>query len=370
MKRVILLFMAVLAMNFANAQQKDPVMNFTKTSHNFGNIKQEDGPASVRFEFVNTGGKPIIIKEVKSSCGCTTPNWSKQPIPPGSKGFVEAVYDPRNRPGHFSKTVTVYSNASNSPVVLTITGNVAEKQNTIAEEYPQQLGDLRLDKIYVNFGNIYNDETKTMTLKMYNPTDHDVKVIIEDRYKPAYVDVEVNPEILKPKQKGTIKFTYHADKVHDWDYVRGFIYMTLNDKRITNKRIQVSAVIKEHFTEEQKLNPPQIEFEEMSFNFDTLHEGDVITHVFKFKNTGKSDLIIRKTRSSCGCTAVTTTNKPIKPGETGEIKATFNSTHKRNRQIKTITVITNCPDPKYNKVVLRMEGYVIPKQQKNSNANH
>jgi len=89
----------------------------------------------------------------------------------------------------------------------------------------------------------------------------------------------------------------------------------------------------------------------------------VIQRVYKFKNTGKSDLYIRKTHSSCGCTAVTSTSTPIKPGETGEIKATFNTSHKQNKQIKTITVITNCPEPKYNKVVLRLEGFVNPKEK-------
>ena len=364
MRRIFAVVLLVFLFVGAMAQQKDPVMTFTKTSHDFGNLKQENGPASVKFEFTNTGGQPITISNVKSSCGCTTPSWTKAPIPPGGTGYVEAVYDPRNRPGHFSKTVTVYSNAKNSPVTLTITGNVSEKQNPVAESYPQRVGELRIDKIYLNFGNTYNDETKTMTYKVYNPTDKDINIVIEDRYKPAYTTISVEPSLLRPGEKGEITVNYDASKVNDWDYVRGYIYLTLNGQRIYQQRLQVSAIIKERFTEEQKLNPPRIKFEEMSFEFDTINEGEVIEHIFTFKNTGKSDLLIRKTRSSCGCTAVTTTNKPIKPGETGTIKATFNSTHKRNRQVKTITVITNCPEPQYNKVVLKLTGYVIPKQQK------
>lgn len=343
-------------------QNQDATMTFSKVKHDYGNIKQEDGPASVVFEFTNTGGTPIIITNVKSSCGCTTPNWTRQPVPPGAKGTVEAVYNPANRPGHFNKTITVTSNAANSPVVLTITGNVLEKQNTVAQSYPQEVGKLKIDKVYLNYGNMNSDEEKTMSFEIFNPTNADVSVAVEDRYKPAYTDVVVEPAVLGPNQGGKVTVTYKASAVNDWDYVRGYIYLTIDGQAIRNKRLQVSAVIKEKFTADQLQNPPVIEFDATTFKFDTINEGDIIEHVFTFKNTGKSDLVIRKTRSSCGCTAVSMTNDPVPPGGTGQIKATFNSNHKTNRQVKTITVITNCPEQQYNKIVLRVEGFVIPKQ--------
>lgn len=363
-KFYLTVLLAVLVAFNATAQQKEAVMSFDVMKHDFGNLTQEGGAAKYSFKFTNTGGEPITITNVKSSCGCTTPSWSKTPIKPGATGYVEASYDPRNRPGHFSKTITVQSNASNSPIVLTITGNVAEKEKSIADKYPQVVGQLRLDKIYLNFGNTYNDEIeKTMELKMYNPTSEDLKIVVEDKYRPQYTTVTVTPEVLKPEQEGTITVKYDASQVNDWDYVRGNIYLTINDQRVTQKRIQVSAIIKEKFTAEQLLNPPKIEFEETTFEFDTINEGDVINYEFKYTNTGKTDLVIRKTRSSCGCTAVSLSKEPLKPGETGTIKATFNTNHKRNRQVKTITVITNCPEEKYNKIILKLSGFVNPKQK-------
>ena len=165
MKRLLFLGIAVLMLSsMVFGQQKEPTMTFTKVKHDFGNIKQEDGPASVTFEFTNTGGKPIIITDVKSSCGCTTPTWTRQPVAPGQKGTIVAVYNPANRPGHFSKTVTVTSNATNSPIVLNITGNVQEIQNTPDQSYPQTVGKLKINKIYLNFGNTFNDQQKTMSL--------------------------------------------------------------------------------------------------------------------------------------------------------------------------------------------------------------
>ncbi len=362
MKRIFFFIGIFLISILSYGQYTDPYIQFTVTKHNFGKVEQGK-PATYKFEFTNVGGKPLIIQDVKTSCGCTTPSWTKKPVPPGQKGYITVSYDTKNRPGSFNKTITVISNAKNSPVVLTVSGEVLEKPATPENEFRYTIGELRLKRTFLNFGTMYNNQTKKQVIEIYNPTDHDLKIVAEPRYKPHYVDVIIEPEVLKPQQKGKITVVYHGDQVKDWDYVRGFIYLTINGKRDYKNKIQVSATIKEFFTEEQKKNPPRIQFEETKYNFDTITEGDIITHEFKFKNIGKSDLIIRKTRSSCGCTAVATSKDPIPPGGTGTIKATFNSHGKRGRQVKTITVITNCPEPQYNKVLLRVEGYVKPKSQ-------
>ncbi|MBR4266423.1 MAG: DUF1573 domain-containing protein [Bacteroidales bacterium] len=102
------------------------VMTFKYTEHNFGN-KESGSDVSYDFEFVNTGKSDIIITNVSTSCGCTTPEWTKQPVPSKSRGVIKVKYD-SNRIGNFSKTITVYSNAKNSPVVLSIKGNIQVKQ--------------------------------------------------------------------------------------------------------------------------------------------------------------------------------------------------------------------------------------------------
>lgn len=97
-------------------------MTFKYTEHNFGTINS-GSDCSYDFVFVNTGKSDIIINNVSTSCGCTTPEWPRQPIPSKSRAVIKVKYD-SNRIGNFSKTITVYSNAKNSPVVLSIRGQV------------------------------------------------------------------------------------------------------------------------------------------------------------------------------------------------------------------------------------------------------
>ena len=80
------------------------------------------------FVFKNTGKEPLILKNVRSSCGCTVPEWPKEPIKRGSKGTIKVSYNTRIT-GSFSKSITVYSNAEGEPVVLKIKGKVDAAAN-------------------------------------------------------------------------------------------------------------------------------------------------------------------------------------------------------------------------------------------------
>lgn len=86
---------------------------------------------------------------------------------------------------------------------------------------------------------------------------------------------------------------------------------------------------------------PKIEIENPDFDFGNITQGDKVEHIFKFKNTGKTDLIIIHAQASCGCTVPEWTKTPIESGESGEIKIIFNSTGKMGNQNKTVTLRTN-----------------------------
>jgi len=98
------------------------VMTFTETSHDFGKI-ENGGDGTYIFKYKNTGNQPLIIMEVTASCGCTTPTYTKAPLKPGDSGEILVKYD-TTREGIFSKTVTIKSTATVSPIELKITGEV------------------------------------------------------------------------------------------------------------------------------------------------------------------------------------------------------------------------------------------------------
>jgi hypothetical protein len=101
---------------------KDALIFIEKLQHDFGTIPYRN-KTSHRFEFSNPGETPLVIYEVKASCGCTVPEWPKKPLNPGSKGEIIITYDAAS-PGTFYKEIKVHYNGSGSPVVLKIRGQV------------------------------------------------------------------------------------------------------------------------------------------------------------------------------------------------------------------------------------------------------
>lgn len=102
-------------------------IQFEKTEHDFGKITQE-APVTIRYKFKNTGSNPLKISNARGSCGCTTPNWSKEPIAPGGEGFVEAQFNPKGRPGMNHKTVTVTCNSEAKTHTLSFKAEVQEEK--------------------------------------------------------------------------------------------------------------------------------------------------------------------------------------------------------------------------------------------------
>ncbi len=91
----------------------------------------------------------------------------------------------------------------------------------------------------------------------------------------------------------------------------------------------------------QNGNGPKIDFSEGEWDFGNIHDGDIVEHVFSFRNSGTDTLTIQDVHASCGCTAALASASQIPPGGNGEIKATFNSRGKRGHVKKTITVVSN-----------------------------
>ena len=110
----------------ANSTLSKPVMAFDSTEINYGVIQQNSDPYR-EFHFKNTGETPLVISHAKGSCGCTVPEWSKEPVGPGEEGVIKVRYA-TNRLGKFTKTVTLTTNDTEGKHVLTIKGEVLKPE--------------------------------------------------------------------------------------------------------------------------------------------------------------------------------------------------------------------------------------------------
>lgn len=128
---------AKVAADNANA----PEIVFDKTVHDYGTVPYK-GDGKCEFKFTNTGKEPLILTNVRSSCGCTVPKWPREPILPGQSEVINVEYK-TNRIGRINKSITVQSNAQTSSVVLRIKGQVLKPDAQTTPENAGALGTKR-----------------------------------------------------------------------------------------------------------------------------------------------------------------------------------------------------------------------------------
>lgn len=139
MKQIISILAFVLVGAFAaSAQNSGPVMTFDVTTIDYGTVDKGADPYR-SFKFTNTGNEPLIIKDAKGSCGCTAPEWPKEPIMPGEASVIKVKYDTQ-RVGPFTKTVSITTNEA-TPRTLTIKGEV--KGAPVQESVPAGTGGIK-----------------------------------------------------------------------------------------------------------------------------------------------------------------------------------------------------------------------------------
>jgi hypothetical protein len=358
MKRFLTLVVPLLIFGIsAYSQHAKPNISFKATIHNFGDIQESDGLKNHEFKFTNTGGQPLVIHHVNASCGCTTPTWTRKPIPPGGQGFIKVAFNPENRPGNFNKTITVTSNAQNASMVLRITGKVIPREPTLEDKYPSVMGNLRLETTHLAFTKVGPKTKKTEQLKVLNSSDAPLELSFIN--VPAHLKIECQPTVIEPGKTGVIIGHYDAELKNDWGFVVDNVFVNFNGVKEYKHRLTISASIEENFeawSDEQKENAPVISIPEKVYNFGDITQGDKVEHKFKVTNTGKSNLVFRKIKASCGCTAIKPQKMVLTPGESTDIVAVFDSKGRSGRQNKSVTVISN--DPTNTNILLRISGNV------------
>lgn len=357
MKRLLwVLFMTGLVLP-AMSQTVQPKISFSKTTHDYGKINETEGNATYKFEFVNTGGSDLIIQNVSASCGCTAPSWTREPVPPGEKGFVAATYNPAGRPGAFRKYITVISNSNPGSVRLTIAGEVLPKPRTIEDDYREVMGPIRLKSKHLAFGNVKNTGIPERRVELVNNSGGPVK--IEFERVPGHISIEAQPATLNPGEKGFLVASYDAPSRNDWGFVIDHMGLKINGVSDRAYNLVISANIEEDFSSmsaDQMAKAPVLSVDNPEFKFGKIKQGENVEHTYILTNSGQSALLIRKVKASCGCTAVNPEKNVIAPGESVNIKTVFKSAGKVGNQNKTVTVITN--DPKNSKMVLWVKGEV------------
>jgi hypothetical protein len=353
MKKLIVLILIAVA-SPALSQQADQLI-FREKIYDFGNIEEAKGPADHEFIFTNNSPRPVKILSVHASCGCTTPGWSQSPVMPGKTGFIKASFDPKGRPGYFNKSLTITTDLDGNPLILEIKGQVVDKVNSIAENFPVANGNLYFKSKAINMGTIFIN--KTPAQKQYEVMNKgEAPVRLLESVSAPYIKVDM-PAVLQPKQAGVIKVTYDARQKNRFGFASDNIQITTDDPGSEVKLFSVFATLEEFYTTpvgEEALKAPVLVVREPNVDLGKIRQSRTIDRNVILKNNGKSNLQIKAFQGNCSCITAVPEKETIPPGDSISVKVSFTPQAREGTQQKAITLYSNDPRNPVQRIMVQV----------------
>lgn len=354
MRIAILLFGFMVSV--ASAQIAEPLI-FTEKAHDFGSVKEDGGHVTTEFSFLNNSGRPIRIINVRPSCGCTTPDWTREVIEPGKNGIIKASFDPRGKVGYFNKSITVTTDYNGAPITLQIKGNVESKSAEPTATFDVSNGSLKTKVSTFNLGKLFINRDNGF--KGFDIQNAGSAMVSFKEYKaPAHIKIQY-PMTLKPGETGIIKIFYDAKAKNAYGFLSDNIELITDDAENGVKVYTVFATVEEFFapfTAEAAAAAPVLKMEGQDIKFGEMFETGTLQREVVVRNNGKSNLSFRALQPNCTCMTAEFDKQELKPGETGKIKISFTPKGRPGIQNKSVSVYSNDPRNPVQRITLA--GYV------------
>ena len=318
----------------------ESALEFNKTSHNFGKISINAGKQECSFDFVNKSDKPVVVFNVISSCGCAEPTWPKEPIMPGKGGKISVTYLNDQGPYPFEKTITVYTSAGKKPILLRISGVAYENQKSAKDLFPIANGPLGFTKKEIRLGQIEQGFVKSSSISVAN-TSKQAQEIKFANVSPGLF-LKITPTKIAAGDIAEITYTVNTNEKENWGNTIYSADIICNGVKAP-KKLEISTLIIDKFStlsKEEKNRSSMVLAKNSSVSVGNIKKGTPITATFNLRNTGASDLIIRKAETNGKEFKIESPQK-VAPGAEFTVTAKIDSSKYSGEEVFTITLVTN-----------------------------
>lgn len=329
-----------------------PAITAEREIVNLGEVAWQQ-PKNASFELKNSGTEAWHLTAVHASCGCTQVTWSKEDVPPGGSTRIEVTFDAKML-GSFQKEIEVYTSASAEPTYLTLQGRVVTTLTDYTDNFPIDLGNVRLNTNVIEFDDVNRGDHPEAILQVVNNSRESYKP--ELMHLPSYLSARYVPELLAGGRIGRIHLILNSEKLKDYGLTETTIYLArkLGDKVSADNEINVSAVLLPSFA---KLSAsalaaaPKMQLSQDSIDFSDIGKKKKLTKTILVQNTGLSDLQVSNVQVYGRSLTLSLSDRVIQPGKTAKLKVTLQQDLLRKMKHQPrILLITN--DPAHPKTVI------------------
>ncbi len=350
--KFILIFLMVA--NQLAAQVLKP-LQFRDEIYDFGTVVEANGPVTFEFEFTNVAGRPVKILGVKASCGCTTPNWTKDPVQPGKTGFIQARFDPKGRPGYFTKTLTVTTDADAGGLILQIKGTVSSDNKDGLTEFGSPKGNWKMKASALNLGKIFlKDEFVVRDFEIINSGEKAIAYL--NKYEgPEYIKIALQPNVLQPGERGSLRLSFNGKLKNQYGFQSDNIVLYTDDDKEAKKSFSVFATLEDYFpalSSAEIAKAPKMRIGEPNVDMGRIKQNQAVVREVMVSNLGKSTLELRSIQGNCECITVLTNKKFVKAGESSVLKISLDPQDRKGTQQKSVTIYSNDPKNPVQRITL------------------
>lgn len=306
--------------------------------------------------FRNRGNEPLRLTKVSPSCGCLDVKYPTEAIPAGGHAEIHLTFNAEQL-GSFYRDVEIFTDASDQPVYMAIQGNVVTEVLDLGEDYPIDLGNVRLQTNYVEFDDVNRGDTPSVEIAVANLEHTAYRPIL--MHLPPYLTAESVPADIPGGRTGRIRLTLNSQKLPQLGLNQTSVYLAryVGDKVSDANEIYVNAVLLpdfSHLTEEQRANAPELQVETNEVDFGKMGQREKASQTIVLHNVGKSPLRFKQVQVFNKAVSVSLGNRVLKPGKSTKLKVTVLSKYLRKAKSRPrVLLITD--DPKHSKEVINIK---------------
>ena len=347
-------FFAVLS-QIAQAQQAPTRKLVWKVNKvDLGTLLEEQGPQVAEFSFTHTQDSLFFIEKVWTDCGCTTADYTKDTLKVGGTGTVKVSFDPASGTGFFSRMIVVKGNLAETQDTLFIEGTAVPYPENPEATYGVRKADLGFRLSKVNMGEAFTNEPKYKQVEFYNFSKSTLEKSELVFRAPPYIKISQVQQSIRPQERGLLLISYDGKAKNDLGFFEDRAVISWGEKQ--KIELDIIANVFDYFAPFAKENlnaVPQLFIENKEINLGTINPNTIQTRTVNLINKGKQILEIRKIQGNCECLKLEIARTSINPGETLEMKITFDPKGRFGIDQRNIYIFSNDPVNSVQLVVVK-----------------
>lgn len=341
------LFTAVLLLFSQAIQAQSPVVPkliWTVNKVDLGTVFEEQGTQYATYEFTHTQDSLFYIEDVWSDCGCTTVDFTKDTLQVGEKGQLKVAFDPVSAAGYFNRMIVVKGNLQDTQDTLFLEGIAIPYPEVPEKAYPvvkENVG-FRLPKL--NMGEVFTNEPKIKMLEFYNFGSSNLYADSLIFNSPEFIQVSQVQEFIRPQERGLLQVVYDGKLKNDLGFFEDFFAVAWDSTSVIP--VSVVAEVFEYFPpfSKDELNVvPQLNLGNKEIDLKEISSKSIQNRVVSITNKGQQVLEIRKIQGNCDCLQLEIAKTSINPGESIDLKITFDPSGRKGIDQRNIYMFSNDP---------------------------